>query len=165
MTGLCRYKYKVMKQIRMCKDLKHVIYYRFNSGAVGKVCLPLLLSMLDPLPEQGPGCGIWAPGWRVWIFLLRGLIPLLERWLGNLLARCCSLSWACHRSSNLTVLQAFRGSVWCEEQAGAVDDHQAEGGQHLRPGAEGVCDARHPGDDATGTLLATLDVHHHDPRV
>jgi hypothetical protein len=31
--------------------------------------------------------GLWAPGWRVWLFFLRGIIPLLERWLGNLLAR------------------------------------------------------------------------------
>ncbi|KAJ1673694.1 pre-mRNA-splicing factor 8, partial [Spiromyces aspiralis] len=54
-----------------CKDLKHLIYYRFNTGAVGK----------------GPGVGFWAPGWRVWIFFLRGIVPLLERWLGNLLAR------------------------------------------------------------------------------
>ena len=60
-----------MRQIRMCKDLKHLIYYRFNSGPVGK----------------GPGCGFWAPGWRVWLFFLRGVVPLLERWLGNLLAR------------------------------------------------------------------------------
>jgi pre-mRNA-processing factor 8 len=25
--------------------------------------------------------------WRVWLFFLRGIVPLLERWLGNLLAR------------------------------------------------------------------------------
>jgi hypothetical protein len=60
-----------MRQIRMCKDLKHIIYYRFNTGPVGK----------------GPGVGVWAPGWRVWLFFLRGIVPLLERWLGNLLAR------------------------------------------------------------------------------
>ena len=60
-----------MRQVRMCKDLKHLIYYRFNTGPVGK----------------GPGCGFWAPGWRVWLFFLRGIVPLLERWLGNLLAR------------------------------------------------------------------------------
>lgn len=71
LTGIYRYKYRVMRQIRMCKDVKHVIYYRFNTGPVGK----------------GPGVGIWAPGWRVWLFFLRGIIPLLERWLGNLLAR------------------------------------------------------------------------------
>ena len=29
----------------------------------------------------------WAPGWRVWLFFMRGIVPLLERWLGNLLAR------------------------------------------------------------------------------
>ncbi|KAJ1927298.1 hypothetical protein IWQ60_003038 [Tieghemiomyces parasiticus] len=57
--------------VHNCKDLKHLIYYRFNSGPVGK----------------GPGVGFWAPGWRVWLFFLRGIVPLLERWLGNLLAR------------------------------------------------------------------------------
>jgi pre-mRNA-processing factor 8 len=31
--------------------------------------------------------GFWAPAWRVWLFFLRGIVPLLERWLGNLLAR------------------------------------------------------------------------------
>lgn len=71
LTGMYRYKYRLMRQIRMCKDIKHVIYYRFNTGPVGK----------------GPGCGFWAPGWRVWLFFLRGIVPLLERWLGNLLAR------------------------------------------------------------------------------
>ena len=60
-----------MKQIRMCKDFKHLIYYRFNTGPVGK----------------GPGVGFWHPAWRIWLFFLRGIIPLLERWLGNLLAR------------------------------------------------------------------------------
>jgi len=71
LTGMYRYKYRLMRQIRMCKDLKHLIYYRFNTGPVGK----------------GPGCGFWAPGWRVWLFFLRGVVPLLERWLGNLLSR------------------------------------------------------------------------------
>ncbi|ODV85641.1 hypothetical protein CANARDRAFT_28399 [[Candida] arabinofermentans NRRL YB-2248] len=70
LTGIYRYKYKVMHQIRACKDLKHVVYYRFNA-IIGK----------------GPGCGFWQPAWRVWIFFMRGIIPLLERWLGNLLAR------------------------------------------------------------------------------
>eukprot|EP00755_Sulcionema_specki_P011335 Sspe_Gene.7565::Locus_2570_Transcript_1_1_Confidence_1.000_Length_7081::g.7565::m.7565/K12856/PRPF8, PRP8; pre-mRNA-processing factor 8 len=66
-----RYKYRLMRQVRMCKDLKHLIYWRFNTGPVGK----------------GPGVGFWAPGWRVWLFFMRGIVPLLERWLGNLLAR------------------------------------------------------------------------------
>ena len=64
LTGMYRYKYKLMRQVRMCKDLKHLIYYRFNTGPVGK----------------GPGCGFWAPGWRVWLFFMRGIVPLLERW-------------------------------------------------------------------------------------
>jgi pre-mRNA-processing factor 8 len=71
LTGIYRYKYKVMKQVRMCKDLKHVVYSRFNAEPVGK----------------GPGCGFWAPMWRVWVFYLRGTVPITERWLGNLLAR------------------------------------------------------------------------------
>ena len=71
LTGMYRYKYRLMRQIRMCKDLKHLIYYRFNTGPVGK----------------GPGVGFWAPSWRVWLFFLRGIVPLLEKWLGNLLAR------------------------------------------------------------------------------
>lgn len=71
LTGMYRYKYKLMHQVRACKDLKHVIYHRFNSGPVGK----------------GPGVGFWAPSWRVWMFFFRGIVPLLERWLGNLLAR------------------------------------------------------------------------------
>lgn len=70
LTGVYRYKYKVMHQIRACKDLKHVVYQHFNAG-IGK----------------GPGCGFWQPAWRVWLSFMRGIIPLLERWLGNLLAR------------------------------------------------------------------------------
>ena len=33
LTGMYRHKYKLMKQIRLCKDLKHLIYYRFNVSA------------------------------------------------------------------------------------------------------------------------------------
>ena len=78
--GVYRYKYKVrnavsslwhvidkfcsLRQVRMIKDLKDLVYYRFNTRPVGK-----------------------DPGWRVWPFFMRGIVPLLERWLGNLLAR------------------------------------------------------------------------------
>lgn len=34
LTGMYRYKYKLMRQIRMCKDLKHLIYYRFNTVSI-----------------------------------------------------------------------------------------------------------------------------------
>lgn len=70
LTGIYRYKYRVMHQIRACKDLKHVIYHNFNKQL-----------------SKGPGCGFWQPAWRVWLSFIRGSIPLLERWLGNLLAR------------------------------------------------------------------------------
>lgn len=56
----------------MTKDLKHLIYYRFNTGPVGK----------------GPGCGFWAPGWRVWLFFMRGIVPLLERWYVTMSRTC-----------------------------------------------------------------------------
>ena len=46
-----------------------------------------VLSFFQGPVGKGPGCGFWAPGWRVWLFFLRGVVPLLERWLGNLLAR------------------------------------------------------------------------------
>ena len=59
------------KPSTQCKDLKHVIYWRFNTGGV----------------QKGPGVGFWAPGWRVWMFFLRGIVPLLERWIGNMLSR------------------------------------------------------------------------------
>ena len=125
LTGMYRYKYRLMRQIRMCKDLKHLIYYRFNTGPVGKVWMGCVnmehvwgrglpacgysphppryqhgiwahVAHLPPhpltpspsfSPPQGPGVGMWAPMWRVWLFFLRGVVPLLERWLGNLLAR------------------------------------------------------------------------------
>ncbi|KAI9607742.1 hypothetical protein H4Q26_005187 [Puccinia striiformis f. sp. tritici PST-130] len=64
LTGMYQYKYELMKQIQQCKDLKHVIYYRFNTGTVGK----------------GPGVGFWAPGWRLCLFFMRGIIPRLENY-------------------------------------------------------------------------------------
>ena len=70
LTGIYRYKYRVMHQIGACKDLKHVVYHHFNAGLA-----------------KGPGCGFWQPAWRVWLAFVRGSIPLLERWLGNLVAR------------------------------------------------------------------------------
>ncbi|KHJ87683.1 PROCN domain protein [Oesophagostomum dentatum] len=50
LTGMYRYKYKLMRQVRMCKDLKHVIYYRFNTGAVGEfafLCLEFFLNCAE----------------------------------------------------------------------------------------------------------------------
>jgi pre-mRNA-processing factor 8 len=67
LTGIYRYKYRLMRQIRATKDLKHLIYQRFR--------------------WSGPGKSFWQPVWRQWLHLLRGLMPLLEQWLGNLLNR------------------------------------------------------------------------------
>jgi len=55
----------------MMKDLKHLIYYHFNTGPISK----------------GAGCGFWASKGHVWLFFMRDIVPLLERWSGNLLAR------------------------------------------------------------------------------
>lgn len=71
LTGIYRYKYRVMHQITACSDVKHALYDRFNRDGVGK----------------GPGCGVWQPTWRIWLAFLRGNISMLERWLGNLINR------------------------------------------------------------------------------
>uniref|UniRef100_G0U334 Protein kinase A catalytic subunit n=1 Tax=Trypanosoma vivax (strain Y486) TaxID=1055687 RepID=G0U334_TRYVY len=71
LTGIYRYKLRAMRQIKRARDLKHVLYSKFNVGEV----------------LRGPGCGFWAPSWRVWVFFLRGMTPLLQRYLGNLTDR------------------------------------------------------------------------------
>ena len=71
-----------------------VLLDRFNTGPVGK----------------GPGVGMWAPMWRVWLFFLRGVVPLLERWLGNLLARQFE-----GRQSKVRA-GAGKGGGWCRDE-------------------------------------------------
>ena len=46
----------------------NLLLFQFNTGQVSK----------------GLGYDFWAPGWRVWLFFMRGVVPLLERWLDNL---------------------------------------------------------------------------------
>eukprot|EP00760_Papus_ankaliazontas_P008488 PhM_4_TR13843/c0_g1_i1/m.79014/K12856/PRPF8, PRP8; pre-mRNA-processing factor 8 len=70
-TGIHRYKYRTMRQVRRCRQLKHVVYYRFNTGPVGR----------------GPGTGFWAPAWRTWVRFLQGITPMIERYEVNMLAR------------------------------------------------------------------------------
>jgi len=70
-TGIYRYKYKIMKQIKICKSIKKIFYEKFYDF---------------PVPK-GPGFGFWAPVWKVWVFFLRGMIPVQERWISNLLSR------------------------------------------------------------------------------
>ena len=69
----------------MMKDLKHLIYYRFNTGLVGKV----------------PGVSLWTHGWRVWFFFMCGIVPLLERWLGNILV-CAACQFKGRNSKVIT---------------------------------------------------------------
>ncbi|KAI5981401.1 NUC069, PrP8 N-terminal domain-containing protein [Pisolithus albus] len=72
-TNLKPVKTLTTKELHMTKDLpvKHLVYYRFNTGPVGK----------------GPSCGFGAPGWLVWLFFMRSIVSLLEHRPGNLLAR------------------------------------------------------------------------------
>ena len=46
LTGMYRYKYRLMRQIRTCKDLKHLIYYRLTRDR-----------------RKRPGCWFLAPMW------------------------------------------------------------------------------------------------------
>lgn len=55
----------------MCKDIKHIVHIYFNTEEIAK----------------GPGCGFWQPFWRIWTQFLRGVLPLLENWIGNLIQR------------------------------------------------------------------------------
>src|SRR5258707_8414461 len=38
LMGMYHYKYKLMQQARMMKDLKHPIYYHFNIGPISRGC-------------------------------------------------------------------------------------------------------------------------------
>jgi pre-mRNA-processing factor 8 len=67
LTGMYRYKYRVMQQIRRCRDIKHLVYSRFNTGDV----------------KRGPGSGFWEPTWKVWVNFFRGISPLLTKWIKN----------------------------------------------------------------------------------
>eukprot|EP00792_Barthelona_sp_PAP020_P004627 TRINITY_DN2246_c0_g1_i1.p1 TRINITY_DN2246_c0_g1~~TRINITY_DN2246_c0_g1_i1.p1 ORF type:complete len:2283 (-),score=561.88 TRINITY_DN2246_c0_g1_i1:22-6870(-) len=77
MTGVYRYKYKTNHQVRECKDLQLLIDRYFTSSKTSNV----------KEDRQKPGIGFWHPLWRVWFFWLRGLTPLLRKWLGNLISR------------------------------------------------------------------------------
>lgn len=47
LTGMYRYKYKLMRQIRMCKDLKHLIYYRFNTVSPKSIFRSRIRHLID----------------------------------------------------------------------------------------------------------------------
>nr|UXY88006.1 splicing factor Prp8 [Cryptomonas curvata] len=69
LTAIYRYKYKTIYQIRICKSIKEILYLKLNKN------------------QKSIGFGFWAPFWRIWLFFLRGIFPLLQRWLSNLVSR------------------------------------------------------------------------------
>ena len=60
-----------MKQIKICKAIKKIFYEKFYTFSV----------------PTGPGFGCWPPVWKVWVYYLRGMVPVQERWISNLLSR------------------------------------------------------------------------------
>ncbi|AFM98118.1 U5 snRNP spliceosome subunit [Encephalitozoon hellem ATCC 50504] len=60
-TGMYRYKYKLMKQIKQCKSWKRLSNYA--------------------------GIEVWGEQWRTWCFMFRGHIPLLGRYISGLVTR------------------------------------------------------------------------------
>ncbi|TBU16093.1 subunit of U5 snRNP spliceosome [Ordospora colligata] len=61
LTGMYRYKYRIMRQIKRSKEMHDVAEYA--------------------------GVCSWAEQWRTWCFMLRGHIPLLERCVCGLIQR------------------------------------------------------------------------------
>nr|UXY88510.1 splicing factor Prp8 [Cryptomonas curvata] len=69
LTGIYRYKYKTIYQIRVCKSIQKILYKKLNKN------------------KKSIAFGFWAPFWRVWLFFMRGVSPVLQRWLSNLVSR------------------------------------------------------------------------------
>lgn len=84
---------QLMRYVRMTKDSKHLIYYRFNTGPVGK----------------GPGNEFWAPGWRIWLFFMWGIVPLLEQWYVSFLSYLSSSLTRIHRRLGNLLARQFEG--------------------------------------------------------
>src|SRR5258708_8419914 len=61
--GTYHYKYKLMQQAQMAKDLKHPIYYHFDIGPIGRGC----------------STGFWAPSWCVLLFFMYGSEDHMQR--------------------------------------------------------------------------------------
>ncbi|KAK1364030.1 Pre-mRNA-processing-splicing factor [Heracleum sosnowskyi] len=85
---VCKQGYNMLNLLIHRKNLNYLhLDYNFNLKPVKTLTTKeRKKSRFGPV-GKGPGCGFWAPMWRVWLFFLRGIVPLLERWLGNLLAR------------------------------------------------------------------------------
>lgn len=67
LTGMYRYKYKLMRQIRMCKDIKHLIYYRFNTVSLlvkSVICMLIVFCFVL----------FFNLGWLSVEFLLKGMV-------------------------------------------------------------------------------------------
>lgn len=125
LTGLYRYKYRAMRQIKRARDLKHVLYHRFNVGEV----------------PPGPGMGFWAPSWRVWVFYLRGMAPLMQRYLGNLVNRMFE-----GRKHKVTVKKITKQRIEADKDVNIKDDFRRELVEMLP-------------DNARAGVIKTLDQH------
>ncbi|KAH9469578.1 hypothetical protein Pst134EA_006871 [Puccinia striiformis f. sp. tritici] len=117
-----QYKYKLMKQIRQCKDLKHVIYYCFNTGAVGK----------------DPGVSFWAPGWRVRLFFMRGIIPRLEIYSPDSLKVKTVKEWRKPLQNNVILVKPdeMQPVEFSETSPGALQDFSGSSPRLLRDFSE-----------------------------
>jgi hypothetical protein len=152
LTGIYRYKYRVMRQIRMCKDLKHVIYYRFNT-VIGKGpgC-----GSVRARHRRLDGCAIQCEEKQLW-YRARGsdrgalclLSPPLSQLLGSGVARVAVLPPRHHAAARALAGQPARSSVRGPSIEGYREDrHQAARRVAVRPRAARRGHARYFGQDA-----------------
>jgi hypothetical protein len=75
LTGMYRYKYKLMRQIRMCKDLKHLIYYRFNT--VGFLQFDTFCILVNRNLQRSSCSSVGTRGQRTWLWILGSWLACL----------------------------------------------------------------------------------------
>lgn len=134
LTGMYRYKYKLMKQIRMCKDLKHVIYYRFNTVSFVLIKIHFCCSNTIFLPLLRTG----SRRQRAWLWVLgtwlESVVVLPERHYSTVR----TLAW-----------KSAVPSVWRSSfQRSGKDRYEAACGESLWFGASSLRYARYCGHDA-----------------
>jgi hypothetical protein len=149
LTGIYRYKYKVMRQIRMCKDLKHVIYYRFNvrtKHCAHEHCRATPMGRNADLFV----CDVFSCSSFFFADRSRGQGSRL-RLLGSRLACVVVLPARCHSFAGTLVGQLARASVRRACQQGhRQDGDEAARGEPVRPRIACGRHARHSRPDAGG---------------